>query len=102
MAISHWLRPHLVTVSTAMIATIMILYGNDINRIAKRLVRRLHFLLRVLALVVICSFGYGMITVLGGIFVAGIFGRLSDDIMFPVLFLVFILIGVLAERRRCM
>ncbi|MCK5849656.1 MAG: DUF3392 family protein [Kiritimatiellae bacterium] len=102
VAISKWLRPRLLTICTALVATIMILYGNDINRIAKRMVRRLHFFLRVLTLVLICSFGYGMLTVMGGFFVAGIFGRLSDYVLFPVLFVVFMLIGVLAERKRCM
>ena len=99
--LSQWLRPRLPTVCTALVATILIVYSSDFNRAVRRFVRHWHFIVRLLAFVLICSFGYGMITVFGGIFVARMLSYLSNQVLFLVVIALFLLVGVVAERKRC-
>ena len=102
MIVSQWMRPRLVMICTALVATVFIIYGSSLNRMVRKLVRRWHFVVRLLAVVVICAFGYGFLTVfLGAILARGV-GGLSDGVLFPTVLVFFLVVGVLAEQKRVM
>ena len=100
--VSEWMRPRLVTICMALAATLLIVYGNHLNRMVRHLVRRRHFAVRLLVFVLVCAFGYGLLTVFLGKVLAAGFGGLSNGLLSPVLIACYLLIGVLAEQKRVM
>jgi hypothetical protein len=98
-AISRWIRPHLLKIMMAFTATILIVYGGDINRRIKRAVKGLHFVIRLSIFIVLCAFGYGATTLIVGAALAGLMSQLSDLWVFPLTVLMFLAIGLLAERK---
>ncbi len=98
--LSNFMKPHFVTIGVALTATVLILYGNDINRAVKTVLRRWHFMPRVLLFVAICSFGYGGATILGGTLFYNIIRQLSPAYQSPIIMLLFIGVGILAERKN--
>lgn len=100
--LSEWMRPRLLTICTALVATVLIIYGNNLNRIVRNLVRRWHFAVRLLAFVLICAFGYGFMTVFLGSVLARGLGGLGNGVLSPVVLVCFLVIGVLAEQKRVM
>ncbi len=97
---SAWLRPHLGMVGLALIATLLVIYGHDLNRAFQELVKRLHFLLRVALFVLICAFGYGAVINYLAPLLARLLASLNDLWLGPLVLGAFLLVGVLAERRR--
>jgi len=100
--VSDWMRPRLVTICTALAATVFIIYGNNLNRIVKNLIKRWHFVLRLLTLVIVCAFGYGFLIIFLGRVLADGLGGLGDYILFPVVVGLFMVVGILAEQKRVM
>ena len=98
--VSQWMRPRLVTICTALVATVFIIYGGNLNRFVRSVVRRWHFMLRLLAFVLVCAFGYGFLTIFLGSVLARGLGGLTDGVLFPVVLVCFLIVGVLAEQKR--
>ena len=98
--LSGWMRPHLLQISMAFVATLLVVYGTAINKAIKRHIGHYSFFLRVSIFVVICAFGYGMIMVFATPFVAKLLARLGKLYLAPVEVLSFFAIGILAERKN--
>jgi len=96
---ARWTRSNLGTITLAMAATILILYGNDINRMVKRKIRQWPFGFRLLTFIALCTFGYAVATVLAGAVLANLLGDLGDRMLLPAVILVFACIGLLAEHK---
>lgn len=96
---SGWFRPHLTFISSAFIATILVIYGDRINKAIWQLIKGAHFIVRTLVFVLICALGYGAMSVY-------LVPVVSKMLMFagalwlgPVVVIVFTIVGVLAEKR---
>lgn len=98
--ISHILRPHIHAIAFAIVATILVIFGTDINKRIKHAVRKQHFIIRLLVFVLVCAFGYGVATV----FIAKVAGQmlagLDDRFLAITIACIFLLLGLLAEKRR--
>ena len=97
-----WLVPNLREISLALMATVLFLYGNDINKWVKTHIKVKAFLLRVLLFVAICSFGFAGIAILGARIVHYLFDQFSLQTLPIAIFLCFFGVGVLAERKNQM
>ena len=100
VAASGWLRPHLMTVALMIVATLLVLYGNNVNAAVKRQIQHYHFVLRTFIFILLCAFGYGLLTSLLTPFVASQLASLSNFTLFPVVLTLSITLGILAERKR--
>ena len=60
---SQWLYPYLGEISLAIMATLLVIYGNSINRMVKRQTHGLHFIFRTSIFILLCTFGYGALLV---------------------------------------
>lgn len=98
--LSGQLRPHLVGVGTIIVSTLLVVYGNDINRAVKRLVSRQHLLLRYLTFILLCSVGYGLILLLCAPFITQQLQQLNSLWLAPIILSAFIFLGILAERKN--
>ncbi|WLD58145.1 DUF3392 domain-containing protein [Salinispirillum sp. LH 10-3-1] len=91
--------PHLRLLCTAFIASLLVIYGRDINRGVLGLMRRAHFIVRTLVFVILCAVGYGFVTVQGGIWLTDLVSRIDRLFLGIIITLAFIGVGMLAERR---
>lgn len=98
--LSGFLRPHLSGIGVVLISMLLVLYGAEINKLVKHLVRRWHWLLRYCAFIALCSVGYGMLLLLLAPFVSQQLASLSSHWLAPVVVTLFVAIGILAERKN--
>lgn len=96
---SSWFRPHLTFIASALIATVLVIYGSRINKAVWALVKGAHFIIRTLVFIALCAFGYGALTVY-------MVPLLRELLLFsgtlwlgPVVVVVFVVIGILAEKQ---
>ena len=93
-----WLKPYSMQMSVAFVATLLVIYGDAINRTVRVFVKPYPFILRISAFVLLCTLGYGALTVWGAGQVRNLMSMLPDTLFGPVMLLAFIIVGVLAER----
>ena len=99
---SAWGRDHLSAIATAFTTALLVIYGDNINRAVKNRVRRYNFLVRTVAFVLLCSFGYGMLTVVITPSVAQLLRYFGDRYLTLAVVVAFFAIGLLAERKKYM
>jgi len=63
LTLSSWIKPYNQDISLAIVATLLVIFGNSINRAVRRSVRNYWIIVRVTAFIALCTFGYGAITV---------------------------------------
>ena len=96
------IRDHIGQVALSFAATVLFLYGEQIHGVIKGLIKDLHFLLRLVILVLVCAFGYGTLAyALQKFFAAGL-KDIDSLYLSPVVIGLFLLIGLLAERKKAM
>ena len=94
------MRPHLANVALAISATLLAIFGSDINGGIKELIKNWHFLVRLAVFVLLVAFGYGALSLAFAHVLARLLGQIDDLYLAPVVVVTFILIGALAEHRR--
>ncbi|MCG5535898.1 DUF3392 domain-containing protein [Ectothiorhodospira mobilis] len=95
-----WLRGYVSQLALAFVATLLVIYGSDINRTVKGAVRTWPRIMRLLAFVVMCVFGYGALTVLITPWIARGLSQVDTFWLAPVVIGGFLLLGWLAERKN--
>lgn len=92
------LKPYSLQMAVAFVATLLVIYGDAINRTVRIFVKPYPFILRILAFVLLCTLGYGAITVWGSAQLQLVMGRIPDLYFAPIVFVAFLFLGILAER----
>ncbi|TPH14637.1 DUF3392 domain-containing protein [Litorilituus lipolyticus] len=98
--LGHWFRPYQYQAALAMIATLLVIFGNEINNAVKSLVAKQHFMVRTLVFVLVCAFGYGLITVWLTSLLAAQLAKVPTVYIVPVVFLAFFCMGMYAQKQR--
>lgn len=98
MQASDWLKPYSLQLSVAFVATLLVIYGDAINKAVRMFVRPYPFLVRIAAFIVLCTLGYGALTVWGSGQINKLMHQLPSALFAPVVVGAFILLGILAER----
>ncbi|MBF0430364.1 MAG: DUF3392 family protein [Fibrobacteria bacterium] len=97
---SQWLRPHLYEVGFAMMASLLVLFGDDFFRWVKKRISRFHFVLRVTVFILICAMVLPAITFSGSRYLASWLRHLDNVFLLPGVVLLFVLLGIIAEKRK--
>ncbi|MBO1254659.1 DUF3392 domain-containing protein [Alteromonas sp. 5E99-2] len=98
--LSQWCQPHISQIALTLLATLLVIYGDVINKHIKRMVSPYHFIVRTFAFVIMCAFGYGALMLFITPFIKDIL------LLIPYLYrgisiiFSFLLLGFLAENRR--
>jgi hypothetical protein len=97
---AYFLQPYLQDISLALVATCLVVYGDKVNGFLKNLVSSWVFFARVMAFILMCTFGYGLLTLWSQPLVY--WGITRVDVVYRPALIVFCfcLLGVLAERKR--
>lgn len=93
-----WLKPYSMQLAVAFVATLLVIYGDAINKTVRVFVKPYPFIIRITAFVVLCTLGYGALTVWGSNQIHQLMQQMPAMFFAPVVFTAFIILGVLAER----
>ncbi len=98
--LSQWCQPHLTQIALTLLATLLVIYGDVINKHIKRIISPYHFIVRTFVFVVMCAFGYGAIMLFITPFIKDLL--LSIPYLYRGICIIcsFLLLGFLAENRR--
>lgn len=100
LQLAHTLYSYLDEISLAIVATVLVVYGNDLNDMIKRIVSSWMFVLRVIAFILMCTFGYGLLTVWLQPFLEKALKYIDLPYLPLATLAIFTLLGVLAERKQ--
>ena len=92
-------RPHLHDIALGVVATLLVIYGDDINRLVKRNVAKKNLLIRMAAFIALCSVGYTLLTVHLTRWLEGVLTNFEPRSIPIVILGVFILLSYLAQRK---
>ncbi|MBJ7552589.1 DUF3392 domain-containing protein [Marinomonas ostreistagni] len=100
MDAARMMQPYLSDIALALVATSLVVLGDWLNRTLKRSVASWWFIARIAAFVLMCTFGYGLLTLWGQPIIYRVLS-MTDPVWRPALILVcFCVLGVIAERKR--
>lgn len=97
---SQSIRPILPQVAIAITSTLLAVFGGAINGWFKLLIRKRHFIVRVAAFVLLVAFGYGALNLVLAHLLSQMLVKTDDLWLAPVILVVFIIIGIMAEEKR--
>jgi undecaprenyl pyrophosphate phosphatase UppP len=92
-------RPHLHDIAIGVVATLLVIYGDDINRLVKRNVAKKNLLIRMTSFIALCSVGYTLLTVHLTRWLEGVLANFQPRTIPIVILGVFILLSYLAQRK---
>ncbi len=98
--LSGWVRPHISPIAVTLVATLLVIFGGDINRAVQELIRKLHFVLRVAVFMAVCAFGYGALMNFVAPLIAHGLHLTGEMWMGLAVVFAFFIVGLIAERRR--
>ncbi|WP_100644393.1 DUF3392 domain-containing protein [Alteromonas facilis] len=98
--ITSWVSPYYSEIALTILATLLVVYGDVINKHIKRALSPYHFVIRTGIFVLICAFGYGLLIVYLSPVVKDALMLVPSLYRGLVIILVFLLLGYLAENRR--
>lgn len=84
----------------AIMATLLVIYGDTINRMLKRQISGLHFLFRTLIFILLCTFGYGALLIYVAPMLTELLASLGMIYLGPLVVAVFITLGTIAEKKN--
>jgi hypothetical protein len=92
------IKPYNGQLAVAFVATLLVIYGDAINRTVRVFVKPYPFVLRITAFVLLCTLGYGTATVWGSSQVKQLLVQIPDMYLPLVVLAAFVVLGILAER----
>lgn len=93
-------RPYQYQSALAIIATLLVIFGNDINNKIKKLIAKQHFLIRSAVFIFVCAIGYGLATVWLTSLLAEQLARIPNLYIVPSITAIFIFLGAYAQKQR--
>ncbi len=96
----RFIREHLMEIMLAYSATVLSVYGGDINNAVKKRIRKHGFFVRFATFVALCTFGYGFLSLLIGKILVAYMSHLGNAWLISIIAALFILIGLIAEERK--
>lgn len=97
-----WIQAHMTTISTAIVTTLLVIFGDEINGFVKKHIRGYNFLVRTGAFVLLCVFGYGMLAAAGASAIRSLLLYFGSTYLPLTVIAAFAVLGMLAERKKYM
>lgn len=98
--VANLLREHGKTICYAWTAAVLVIYGKELSRFAKNVVKAWHFIFRVLFFVIICGVFYGMLTVFVAELIYKNVSKLNNVWYIIAVLAAFFIVGFLADRKK--
>lgn len=94
------IRPYSSEIAVAIVVCLLVVLGNDINRVMRNLLKRQNFIVRTAAFVLLNAFGYGLFIVKASPYLTSWLRSLEHGLMFSVVIATFIALGMWAQKNR--
>ncbi|BBN59024.1 MULTISPECIES: DUF3392 domain-containing protein [Hydrogenovibrio] len=99
VGLSGLMRPYLSEIGLSMVATLLVIYGNDISLFVKQQIGSLKYFLRLTLFVLFCAIGFGIITAyLTPLFVSWL-SHISNVWLGIAVIVTYYIIGLLAQKK---
>ena len=98
LMLSSWVSPYLDTIAFSFVASILVIYGTQINKSVQSVIAGAHFLLRTLVFIVLCSIGLGVTLSWGTDLLAQLLKQIPSLWLGLLVILSFMVIGWQAEK----
>ncbi|WP_028292280.1 DUF3392 domain-containing protein [Oceanobacter kriegii] len=98
VSLSGWIRPYNHDIALALVATLLVVFGDTINGMVRRAVRKHWMVVRVAVFIALCTFGYGAITVWVVPLLASLLMSVSAQYYGVSVVVAFTALGLMAER----
>lgn len=98
--VGRLIRPYTADIALALVASLLVITGGDINRYIKRQISSANFFFRTVIFILVCTFGYGVLTVVLTNIVKTQLASLSASYLAIVVIAAFFALGIYAERKR--
>lgn len=93
-------RPYQYQSAIAIVATLLVIFGRDINYAVKKIIIKQHFVIRITVFVLVCAFGYGLATLWLSTLLNEQLAKIPDIYIVPTIIIFFIFLGAYAEKQR--
>lgn len=98
--VGQWFRGYQYQAAMAIVATLLVILGNDINGAIRKLVAGQNFFVRSLTFVGVCAFGYGLLTVWLTKKLSQQLAQVPNVYVLPLILGIFFIIGAYAQKNR--
>ena len=98
--VGQWFRGYQYQTAMAIVATVLVIFGNDINSAVRKLVAKQHFIIRCITFIVVCAFGYGLLTGWVTRLLSQQLSQVPNSYVLPLIVAIFSVLGVYAQKRR--
>ncbi|NQZ81385.1 MAG: DUF3392 domain-containing protein [Colwellia sp.] len=96
----QWFRVYQYQSAMAIVATLLVIFGNNINLIVKKAVAKQHLLVRCLVFILVCAFGYGLLTIWLTGLLAQQLAKIPSLYVLPTIISIFVLLALYAQKQR--
>lgn len=97
--LSGWMKGNLYQIVLSMVATILVIYGNNIMNIVKQQIGTLKLFLRITLFVAFCAFGFSFITSIAAPLLSGFLAK-ADPLYLPfIILIIYYGLGYLAQKK---
>lgn len=98
--LGQWFRAYQYQSALAMVATLLVIFGNDINNAIRKMIKAQHFIVRSLVFILVCTFGYGLATVWLTRLLSEQLAQIPNSYIVPVVVCIFTALGMYAQKQR--
>lgn len=98
--LSSWFWGYRDLIVTSWVAVLLVLYGDNINRTLKRIMRPYHYAFRIMAFVVLCSIGYSILANYGEVIINHTLELPGRKWFAIIVISTYFVLGALAESKH--
>lgn len=102
ITLTFHLRPYVQELAMMVVATLLVLYGNNINNALKRQIAGYNFIVRTIIFILVCAFGYGLLLTWFTPLFADLIRRIPHLYLGVSMVAIVLAVGILAERKRAL
>ncbi|WP_339767288.1 DUF3392 domain-containing protein [uncultured Paraglaciecola sp.] len=98
--LTRWVSPYYAEIAMTIVATVLVIYGDILNKKIKHILAPYHFIVRTSVFVLICAFGYGALVIFTTPHVKLVLLMIPSLYRGICIISLFLMLGYLAENRR--
>lgn len=94
------IRTHINDITLGLVATSLVVFGDDINNMLRSLLKKQHLLLRLIAFILLCSLGYSALAVSLTPLLKQLLLSLNDWQLLTFVIGSFLILALIAQKQR--
>lgn len=96
----QYLRDHTQEIAFSLVATLLMVYGHQLNRYFRKSTAKMNWFLRFALFVLLCTFGYGFLSTVFVKLIAQGLNRLNSVQFMGTIFISYLILAFIARRKK--